>query len=59
MEPLHPDVELHQVGQHLGTGHELLCGSWIQVVLAYLFPRLTLCEDESPENMDLTYRLVQ
>ena len=32
---------------------------WIQVVLAYLFPRLTLCEDESPENMDLTYRLVQ
>ncbi len=23
MEPLHPDVELHQVGQHLGTGHEL------------------------------------
>lgn len=36
-----------------------LCGAWIQVVLAYLFPRLTLCEDESPENMDLTYRLVQ
>lgn len=29
------------------------------MVLAYLFPRLTLCEDESPENMDLTYRLVQ
>lgn len=36
-----------------------LCGAWIQVVLACLFPRLTLCEDESPENMDLTYRLVQ
>lgn len=36
-----------------------LCGAWIQVVLAYLFPSLTLCEDESPENMDLTYRLVQ
>lgn len=36
-----------------------LCLAWIQVILASLFPKLTLCEDERPEDMDLTYRLVR
>ena len=36
-----------------------LCIAWIQVILASLFPRFELREDERPEDMDLTYRLVR
>lgn len=36
-----------------------LCGVWIQVAFAYLFPRLALCKNENLGNSDLVYRIVQ